>query len=298
MKNNMFRKLNRIALISIAVAALMACSSLTAFAAESTPPADTRTKVVYNGSGAAKAVTVENANDLNTFKNLMPNGTTNPQDIIIQNKSGQKMQVYFRAVPTADGADKGVIKSLLNTLTLKITFKMDGKSAEQVLYDGPASGKTSDKDIISAPISLGYVYENSDSGVISATLKAPETMDNQFQRASAKITWVIQFELSDPYNPGGHDHGHGGGGGGGTIPDESSQPPEIIGAESTPQGGPASSALVEEAIVNEKVPLSKPPKTGENATSTWAVLAVALTACLVFIITRRKLKTDSSSKNG
>ena len=36
MKNNMFIKLNRIALISIAVATLMACSSLTAFAAQTT----------------------------------------------------------------------------------------------------------------------------------------------------------------------------------------------------------------------------------------------------------------------
>jgi LPXTG-motif cell wall-anchored protein len=296
MKNDMFIKLNRIALISIAVAALMACSPLTAFAAVSSAlPADTSTKVIYNGNGTTKSVTVQNADNLDTFKDLMPNGTTKPQNIVIQNKSAKKMQVYFRAVPTADNTNNETSQLLLNTLNLKITFKMDNNTAPQTLYEGLASGKTGAttvKDIVTNPISLGYVYENSDSGVISATLSAPETMGNQFHLSSAKIIWEIQFELANPTNPGGNS-----GGGGGTISEVSSQPTENIDTESTPKIAPASSSPATETIVNGDVPLSKPPKTGENAILPFSLLAIAVVAGLVFVITKRKMKADSSKKS-
>lgn len=293
MKNNMFIKLNRIALISIAVAALMACSSLTAFAAQATPSSETPPPVMvtYNGNGTT--VAVENAYNLNTFKDLMPNSTTKAQAIVIRNNSSKQMQAYFKAVPAAADSNTEITSSLLDTLILKVTFLKEGASTEQVLYEGPASGKTKTapvQDIVSAPISLGYLYGNSTSGVISATLTAPETMGNQFQLASAKITWEFQFQGADPSSSGG-------GGGGGTVSDTSSQPAESIGTESTPQAGPVSSTPATETIVNGDVPLSNPPKTGENAALQWSILAVALTAGFVFVITKRKMKTDSSRKS-
>ncbi len=293
MKNNMFIKLNRIALISIAVAALMACSSLTAFAAQATPSSETPPPVMvtYNGNGTT--VAVENAYNLNTFKDLMPNSTTKAQAIVIRNNSSKQMQAYFKAVPAAADSNTEITSSLLDTLILKVTFVKEGTTTEQVLYEGPASGKTQTtpvQDIVTAPISLGYLYGNSTSGVISATLTAPETMGNQFQLASAKITWEFQFQGANPSSSGGG----GGGGGGGTVSDTSSQPPESIGTESTPQGGPVSSAPAPETIVNGDVPLSNPPKTGENPALQWGIVALAVTAGFILVMTKRKIRIDSN----
>jgi hypothetical protein len=131
----------------------------------------------------------------------MPGGTTNPQDIVIQNKSSQKMKVYFSAEPSENKEAKEQSLKLLEALQLEVTFKMDDNSKVQTLYKGPASGKngtTTVSDIVANPILLGYVYGNSESGVISATLTAPETMGNEFQNASANIKWIIKFELMDP----------------------------------------------------------------------------------------------------
>jgi lipopolysaccharide/colanic/teichoic acid biosynthesis glycosyltransferase len=57
MKNIISKKVNRIALISIAAAALMVCSPLTVFAANSSAN-DTKTKVIYTGDGTTKSVEV------------------------------------------------------------------------------------------------------------------------------------------------------------------------------------------------------------------------------------------------
>jgi LPXTG-motif cell wall-anchored protein len=293
MKNNKL-KLNRIALISIAIAAIMVFSPLTAFAAESIPGAQTALKVIYNGNGTTKSISVQNAENLDTFKNLMPNGTTNPQNIMIQNKSNKRMQVYFKALPIADQADKEISQKLLDTLQLKITFKMDDAAQVRTLYDGLLSGKagsTQTKDIVSAPISLGYVYQNSDSGILSATLTAPETMGNEFKLAHAKIMWEIQFQLDNSATSGG---GGGGTGGGNPVSEASSRPIESIDADSTPRVGPSSSAT--EIIDNEDVPLSKPPKTGENSMAPWMILIVAVAAVLVFIVVKRNMKANVNKK--
>ena len=292
MKNYKMVKLNRIALISIAAAALMACSSVTAFAADSsTLSADTSTRVIYTGNGTTTTtVEVKNADDLDTFKNLMPGDSTNPQNIIIENQSSQNMRVYFNAEPTDLSA-----QNVLDALQLKITFKMDDKSTPLTLYDGPASGKAGNaagtaSDIVTKQ-SLGYVYGKSTSGVLSATLTAPETMDNQYQLAKANIKWVFQFELADPISS--LPHNNGGGGGGNTI---QPTPLESIGTESVPQAEPTVSSAAPEEIANEDVPLSNPPKTGQDATVIWIVLALAISALIVFTITRIKMKHTAQPK--
>lgn len=301
MKNNKYKKVNRIALISIAAAALMACSSLTAYAADSsTSAADTRTKVVYTGDGTTTStVAVENAENLDAFKNLMPGGSTKPQEITIQNKSGQNMQVYFRAEPTAGENNTAIAQKLLEELQLKITFKMDDGSATQTLYQGPASGKlgtTTVTDIVSKQISLGYVYGKSDSGILSATLTAPETLKNQYQLSTANINWNFQFQLADPIASVPHNGGGGHGGNGGTpiAGTESTVSTEVIGTDSTPQVGPTgSSSFVQEDIPNESVPLSRPPKTGQDAAFLWMVIAGAAVAIVVFAVARRKIKHEA-----
>ncbi len=283
MKNYKFIKLNRIALISIAAAALMACSSVTAFAAVSPLPANTAAKVVYTGDGTTtKTVEVKNADNLGAFKNLMPGGTTNPQEITIENQSSQNMRVYFQAQPTETTS-----KKVLDALQMKITFKMDNSSATQTLYEGPASGKTGTttvSDIVSTPISLGYVYGKSQSGVLSATLTAPETMNNQYQLAAADIKWIFQFELTDPVNSLPHNNG-----GGNSTPIDTVSA-ESIGTDSSPQAGPTVSTSSPEEIPNDDVPLSKPPKTGEDATFLWVVIAAAAVACVVFVASRKKIR--------
>ncbi|QEY34569.1 LPXTG cell wall anchor domain-containing protein [Caproiciproducens galactitolivorans] len=294
MNSNIIRKWNRIALISIAVAALTVCSSLTAFAAAATSPI----KVIYSGNSTASQSVSVNPTVLNTFTDLMPGQTTDRQDILIQNNSSQKIQVYFHADPTANISNQEISKKLLDTLILKITFKLDDNTAEQTLYEGPASGKTGTKDIVTNPIALGYVYGNSTSGVISATLTVPQTMGNQFQKALAKIAWNIQFDVPSPSSNtpgGGGGGGHGGYGGGGTepvaVPENESIDPDSIPHTGPESSSPSSSAV--EIIGNDDIPLSHPPKTGENAFYLWLVVIAALTAAMVFLITRRKIKSQT-----
>lgn len=301
MKISSMKKSKRIALISIAAALIAVCSPVSAFA--DGPVA----KVIYTGNGTTSAVDVPDVGTLDAFEGLMPNGPAKSQDIEIWNNSNKRMMVYFQAIPS--NASSAV--DLLNELDLTVTFKMDDDSQTQILYSGKASGNKSNPvdpsnshqvtNILAAStakIPLGYVDKNSQSGKITATLSAPETMDNTFADASAAIKWVFQFQLADPTHNGG---GGGGGGGGANAPGNtviSSLPPvESLAPESIPQGGPASSSPTSspESIPNESVPLSKPPKTGETPIYLWIVLVAALVACAVFVAARGK--TKSSGKN-
>ncbi len=285
MKKFNLKKLNRIALVSFLAAAFLACNSITAYAASA---ADTRTKVVYTGGGTSSSIAVENAENLDAFKGLMPGGTTKPQNITIANKGSQNARVYFQAQPSDLSG-----QNVLQALQLKITFKMDDSSGEKVLYEGPASGtsgkaadsaNSGDKHVTDATkqIPLGFVYANSETGVISATLTAPETMDNEYRNAQAAIKWIIQFETDSINSIPHNNNGGGGGGGGGTnIATES------IAEDSTPQVGPSSAP---EEIPNEDTPLSNPPKTGQDASVLWGAAALAAAACAVFALTRRKIQ--------
>lgn len=285
MKKFTIKKLNRIALTSFVAAAFLACNALTAYAASA---ADTRTMVVYTGGGTSSSVDVINADNLDAFKDLMPGGTTKPQNITIANKDSQKVRVYFQAQPSDSSG-----KNVLQALQLKVTFKLDDSSGEQVLYEGPASGtsgkaadpaNSADKHVTDATkqIPLGFIYGNTETGVISATLTAPETMGNEYQNAQADIKWIFQFEAdstgSIPHNGGG---GGGGGGGGTNIATES------IAENPTPQAGPSSAP---EEIPNEDIPLSNPPKTGQNPATLWGAAALAAAACAVFALTRKKIR--------
>ncbi len=297
MKIGSKNKLKRIALISVAAAVSAACSPLPVYAA-ALP--EKSVKVIYTGDGSTTTVGVENAQNLDTFLNLMPNASTKPQEIYVVNKSSKQMKVYFQAV-SANGQNAAV--DLLQELDLKITFQMDDTGAETVLYDGKASGNasnasTNSKQVtdITKRIPLGFVYGKTTSGVLRATLTAPETMDNTFANANASIDWVFQFELADPTKPGG---GGGGGGGGGTPVSTgvdgtaTSIPTESISPDSTPQGGPAISAVpITEVIPNENVPLSKPPKTGESSAFLWIALVAALVGCIGFVASRGRMKSS------
>ncbi|HEX3039236.1 MAG TPA: hypothetical protein VHP54_02945 [Caproiciproducens sp.] len=282
MKKFNLKKLNRIALISFVAAAFLACNSLTAYAALSP-----QTRVVYTGGGTSSSIAVENAENLDAFKGLMPGGTTKPQNITIANRGSQNARVYFQAQPTDISG-----QNVLQALQLKVTFKMDDSSGEKILYEGPASGtsgkaadsaNSQDKHVTDATkqIPLGFVYANSETGVISATLTAPETMGNEYRNAQASIKWILQFE-TDSISSIPHNNNGGGDGGGGTnIATES------IAENPTPQVGPSS---VPEEIPNEDIPLSNPPKTGQDPAILWGAAALAAAACAVFALTRRKIR--------
>lgn len=303
-------KLNRIAFVSVTAAVFLACNSATAFAAgssaspssSSSSSAETgAAKVVYSGNGTTKTVTVEHADDLDTFKDLMPGGSTQPQNIIVANQSSKKMEVYFQATPTEPENQK-----LLDALQLKITFRMDDTASEQTLYSGPASGKSGDTsgqtDIATNPVRLGYVYGNSESGVISAVLTVPETMGNQYASAQANLKWSLVFELDD--SSSSRSGGGGGGGGGGNEGGNPSAPSsgEVINPESTPEAGPVSSSSTAnpssgsssgsssgpEQITDDGVPLSRPPKTGQNPLDLWILILAAAVSLAVFLVFRAK----------
>ena len=216
--------------------------------------AGTVPEVIYTGDGTTTDVQTLNAANLDTFRNLMPGESTAPQNIRVENKSTQNMSVYFQAQPTDSKTAK-----LLDALQLKVTFKMDDGS-EKTLYSGPATGKKGtapQSDIVTSPVRLGYVYGNSTSGVISASLTAPETMKDEYENAQANLKWTLQFE---------------------NIPAES------IGNESTPLAPTGSGK-----IPNAGVPLSNPPKTGQSSLlPVFIVGGAALLLLLVILIRRRK----------
>lgn len=290
MKRFNVKKRNRIALVSVAAAALLACNPITIYAASA---ADTPVRVVYTGGGTSSSIAVENADNLDTFKDLMPGGTTKPQNITIVNRGKENVRVYFQAQPSDRSG-----QNILQALHLKVTFKMDDSSEERVLYEGSATGTSgkaadsanaADKHVtdITQQIPLGFVYGNSESGVISATLTAPATMDNKYRNAQADIKWILKFEedsvSSIPHNGGRNP---GGGGGGGVEP--TNIVVESIPEDVTPQVGPSSS--LPEEIPNEEIPLSHPPKTGQNPIVLWGAAGLAVAACAVFVVTRRKIR--------
>lgn len=247
MKSFIKQKLNRIALISLAASALVVGSSLNVFAADHQPA-----NVTYNAT--SKAVEIQSGS-LDAFKNLMPGGKTAAQEIVIRNTDSKKINVYFKAEPSADTS---IAKELLDTLILEVNFKTDDNSAVRTLYKGPASGiSESGKNIVADKILLGYIKEKSESGFISATLEAPKTMGNKFSSAQTSIKWVLQFEVADPAV-------------------------ESIPPESTPLGGPS-------AVPTDNSDLTKPPKTGHDANYLWVVLVAALSACVVIVAVRGKV---------
>lgn len=295
MSNLKHKKRNRILVTAVTAAVFAVCSSVQIFAADSSSAA-VPAKVIYTGDGTTKSVRVENADNLDTFKNLMPGGSTGAQQIVIANRSSKNMTVYFQAVPTDTTSQK-----LLDELQLTVTFKLGQDSAPQTLYSGPASGTkgTADvKDIAANQIRLGFVYGNTESGVISATLSAPEKMGNEYQLAQANLKWVLQFELADvPSNNGG---GGGGGGGGGNGTDSAAAvSAESISPDSTPLVGPSSSPSSKpssspEKVPDDEVPLSNPPKTGQDPGCLIPVAALAAVSGITVFIVRRKIKKNGA----
>lgn len=259
MKYLKLKKMNRIALISLAASMLFlsAGPSLTSFAAVQSPVC-----VTYNGS--TNTLKADDPGAL--FQGLMPGATSDTQKIAVRNQGSKKMNVYFQAQP---GTDTEKAKALLNTLELEITFKMDDGSAVKTLYKGLASGKSGAVDIVSDKILLGTVNANSETGIISAVIHAPETMGNEFQSAAANLKWVLQLEAVTP-------------------------PPESIGNESTPLVNPSSApaeSIGEESTPNSPPDLTKPPKTGQDPQFLWVILIVALVSIAVVIVVRERLRS-------
>lgn len=267
MKHLNHKKRNRIALISLAAAMLVAGSSFTAFAAARQP-----VYVTYAEQGNSLSVSAPETMDI--FKNIVPGQTTDPQDIVVRNRGSKKMRVYFQAQP---GTDTQKAKALLDTLNLEITFQADENSAKKVLYSGHASGKSGTAgvaDIVTDKLLLGTVNANSETGTISAVIRAPSTMGNEFQSAAAEVKWVLQLEAVTP-------------------------PPESIGDESTPLVNPSSAPA--ESIGEEPTPLTppdltKPPKTGQDSQFLWIVLIVALVSVVAFIAVREKIHHAAGKK--
>lgn len=276
---------------AVTAAAFAVCSSVQIFAVGSSSAA-APANVIYTGDGTTKSVRVENAENLDTFKNLMPGGSTGAQQIVIANRSSKNMTVYFQAVPTDTTSQK-----LLDELQLTVTFMLSQDSAPQTLYSGPASGAkgtTDVKDIAANPIRLGFVYGNTESGVISAVLSAPEKMGNEYQLAQANLKWVLQFELADvPADHGGGGGGGdgGGGGGGGYGPDSAAAvSAESISPDSTPLAEPSSKPSPPENVPEDEVPLSNPPKTGQDPGYLIPVAALAAVSGIAVFAAGRKVK--------
>ncbi|NLJ32076.1 MAG: hypothetical protein GX424_10835 [Clostridiales bacterium] len=253
------KKSKRIALISLAASLLFmsAGPSLTSFAAVQNP-----VYVTYNGT----ANTLQAGDSGAIFQGLMPGGTSDQQNVVIRNQSSNKMRVYFQAQP---GTDTEKVKALLDTLVLNVTFKMDDGSSTKVLYQGPASGKTGTADIVTDQILLGTVNANSETGIISASIHAPETMGNEFASATANLQWVLQLEaVASPESIGEEST---------PLVNPSSTPAESIGEESTPQASPTD--------------LTQPPKTGQDPRFIWIVLIAALVSVAAIVIVQGKRRS-------
>lgn len=261
MKYLKLKKMNRIALISLAASVLFlsAGPSLTSFAAAQSP-----VYVTYNGSTNTLQADTPGA----LFKGLMPGGTSDPQNIVIRNQGGKKMNVYFQ-LQTDAGTEQA--KALLDRLDLTVTFQPESGAAAQTLYQGPAAGKAGTglaADLVSNPILLGSVKANSETGAISAVIHAPAEMGNEYQSAAASLKWTVQLEaVASPTESIGEESS--------PLVNPSSRPTESIGEESRPLSPPD---------------LTRPPKTGQDPQFLWFVLIAALVSIAVVIVVRERLR--------
>lgn len=158
--------------------------------------------IAVNAAGLDSEVTVDSTHfvtvpgdDLfQNFKNLVP-GAQVDQLININNTSGYALRLYLRTEAVAE-----TNQELLDILELTLTLtKPDG--TQSVIYSGQASGTSE-----GANIPLGS-YQNNQSGKITAALKVPVTMGNEFQGAIAKVKWVFSCEeiVTENHNGDGGD---------------------------------------------------------------------------------------------
>lgn len=253
--------------------------------------------VSYEG-GAEKFVLIpEDGNLFPGFSNVMP-GDSLSQAITIRNSVNADggVRIYLRC-ESANETVEGFLEQM------SLTVRRDGKVLSANTAD-QAGG-------LSKNVLLGQF---ADKGEISleVNLTIPLEMDDRFQGAEGRLTWVFTAEEMDSDLPSSHPSGGGGSGSG--SPGEGSAGSENlgggnagnldvsgsgiteIGEETTPLSGlipDKIAAFIPETVQDLLVPLVSFPKTGDAAQITlWAFLAAASLCVLAGLVIIKKKRKD------
>lgn len=123
------------------------------------------------------------------FGELLP-GDKRSDIVYIQNKTNDKIEVFFKAEPlNKDEYYDEIDYSLLEKIKLKIT--LNHNEEEQVIYEGNLGAET-----MSEYISLGE-YEKNYDGEFKFEIEVPKELKNSYTLSSTKVKWVFYVEKVD-----------------------------------------------------------------------------------------------------
>lgn len=282
-------KLKRIA------ASLMLCSLLMTFGIVNASAFES--SVVYEGD-AKKVVILPDDDMFQNFKGLMP-GSTGDQAIQLRNNGGETIRVYMYAESVEESAFENhtqyvINQELLSEMSIQVRLTANG-NAPVLLYDGPLSGKPAEDGSttgdLTKDILLATMMANTQAQ-IDVKLQVPETLDNRYQNALAKVRWVFYVEGRDRPVV--------------SIPEEStplnppsstpSRPVVSIPEESTPLNPPSRPVI---DIPEESTPLNDPTlvQTGDNADYTIVIVILVAAIVLVVVMLILKKRADTHKKD-
>lgn len=301
MKKNKTQKL----MAALTIVSLLLGSHGTVFAAASPSEQDAYdAALVYDGSHAI----VMTPQELNLFASGMMPGGESVQRLRLTNESADSTQVYVR-VKSGSVSDSEQ-EELLKQLQMKITLHTK-QDSELLVYDGNAAGVLVDGKTgnLTLPGSTGYgvlLGKLSPSGAadMTVTITAPTTLGNEYQDATAAVTWIFTCDADKPTPSSSSSSGGGGGGGGGsggggsiwtpveTIP-ESEVPLGTVESQVPTESGPEANMAMEE-ILDEEIPLIDSPGTGprtgdDSNVVLWSVL-FGLSGVCVLVLFRLKAR--------
>ena len=260
------------------VISLLVGGSVTAFADE----AEHDATLIYGGDNKI----VITPNDLNLFKEGLMPGSESTQKLWLRNDSKYKTTVSVRAENINSeeyGFPVELQEKLLDEITLKITVKLaDG--TDLVRYEGVASGviKTNGDMTTSEGIVLGKLSAKGGAADMTVEIKAPTSLENEFQNAVAKVKWIFTCDAEkNSSKPGGGGSRPNGGDPVSVVSNE------VIPDESTPLEPPV------EEVPDEDVPLIDAPGTGpktgdETNYIFWGAIVVLSGCCIIFLLRTKK----------
>lgn len=254
------------------------------FAALAVLPVHAASSTVSYEGGAEQFVLIPSDGNLfPDFAGVMP-GDSLTQVITVRNgaRADGGVKQYLRGESTDE-----TVEGFLEQMTLVV------RQGNTVLSEDTAE-KTAG---LTENILLGH-FTNKGEITLEVTLHIPIEMDNRFQEAAGKLTWVFTAEELDAgRNPSGGGGSSGGGNGSGSgSPGNGTVE---IGEGTTPLTGnlpDVISQIIPETIRDALAPLAALPRTGDGLnTGLWAFLAIVSVCALAgLVIVRKRMRKNSN----
>ena len=153
------------------------------------------TEVIYLGQKDGFQMTEKDTDLFASFKNLTP-GCARTQNIMLENRSDEEVQLYLRAEDTlqnsANGQNRELIKELLEKYAM---IEITGDQGR--IYYGPVSGNLNGNgSSMKEDIYLGTLKAK-ENRKMQVQLALSDEMDNKFNKLTGKVRWVFTARGED-----------------------------------------------------------------------------------------------------